>query len=121
MFHLLKVPERFLSSNSRRRLIPSVRVRSNLNGDPVNEFVMVDDFSPLRGAVYDASRMSLRAQLGLGYRLEPCSLGQTENDPNVLYSLVQRYREHFDQALSGRAVSSVPPVEDLPSSSPSEV
>lgn len=63
--------------------------------------VPVSNKSYFDGVEFNASTMSLRAKLNLGLQLHPVSIGQVENDPNVLRNrALHMEKEIFDKLES---------------------
>ena len=88
MFHVIKLEKIDFQSNP--PLVPRhvVSMTTREDGSPVNKFVLTerDNKSPLSGAHYDPSIMSLRARLARGVELQSVSYDVTNNDLNSLYN-----------------------------------
>lgn len=99
MFNSKPVQRKRFFSNPPLSDLPQV-VPDEHDGRVCNKVVYVpqSNHSYFEGVHFSAETMSLRAKLNLGVNLQQVSIGQIENDPNVL----ARRSAFFEQAIESR-------------------
>lgn len=116
MFNSKPVSRKRFFSNPPLSDLPQV-VPDEHDGVVCNKVVYVpqSNHSYFEGVHFSAETMSLRAKLNLGVNLQQVSIGQIENDPNVL----ARRSALFEQSIQSRLAEieqqdAVAPVNESP-------